>query len=104
MDGLPAQSIVPPAVWPRAKVTEAPLEAEVFRASPQSERNTVALKRCKANNITVYLSPDWVDFNKPVQVALRGRRLKVGDPDIGVILEDVRTRGDRLHPFWAKAE
>ncbi|MCA9179206.1 MAG: hypothetical protein KDB14_32315 [Planctomycetales bacterium] len=104
VDGLPAQSIVPPAVWPRAKVTEAPLEAEVFRASPQSERNTVALKRCKANNITVYLSPDWVDFNKPVQVTLRGRRLKVGDPDIGVILEDVRTRGDRLHPFWAKAE
>jgi hypothetical protein len=25
-------------------------------------------------------------------------------PDLKVLLEDVRTRGDRLHPFWAKVE
>ncbi len=23
-------------------------------------------------------------------------------PNLSVLLEDVRTRGDRLHPFWAK--
>ena len=26
------------------------------------------------------------------------------EPDIAVLLEDVRTRGDRQHPFWAKIE
>jgi hypothetical protein len=25
-------------------------------------------------------------------------------PDLQTILEDVRTRGDRQHPFWAKLD
>ena len=25
-------------------------------------------------------------------------------PDLGVLLEDVRSRGERQHPFWAKVE
>jgi hypothetical protein len=25
-------------------------------------------------------------------------------PDLGVLLEDLRTRADRRHPFWAKVE
>ena len=33
---------------------------------------------------------------------MRSRRLKRAEPDIAVLLEDVRTRGDRMHPFWAK--
>jgi hypothetical protein len=25
-------------------------------------------------------------------------------PDVRVLLEDVRTRGDRQHPFWARID
>ena len=36
---------------------------------------------------------------------VNGRRMNNGDqkvkPDLRVLLEDVRTRGDRQHPFWA---
>jgi pimeloyl-ACP methyl ester carboxylesterase len=57
---------------------------------------------------TVWLSPELVDFDRRVPVSINGRSLKSGglliEPDLGVLLEDVRTRGDRLHPFWAKLQ
>ena len=54
---------------------------------------------------TVWLSPDIVDFTKPVQVSIDGKEIR-GEikPNLEVMLEDVRTRCDRQHPFWAKAE
>jgi hypothetical protein len=39
---------------------------------------------------------------------VNGRTLQSGgaliEPDVAVLLEDARTRADRLHPFWAKVE
>jgi predicted esterase len=56
---------------------------------------------------TVWLAPEMVDFSKPVNVALNGKSMappKNIQPDIATLLEDIRTRGDRQHPFWAKVE
>ncbi|MCC7083528.1 MAG: peptidase [Pirellulales bacterium] len=56
---------------------------------------------------TVLLSPDVVDFSRPFTVTLNGRPLRGAarlQPDIAVILEDSRSRGERKHPFWAKLE
>lgn len=49
---------------------------------------------------------DFNDPNRPIRVLLNNRPLNKGGvrPDLKVLLEDVRTRGDRLHPFWAKVE
>lgn len=57
-------------------------------------------------DVTVWLSPEMVDFSRPVHVQVNGRALsrKPVQPDLRVLLDDVRTRGARLHPFWAKVE
>jgi hypothetical protein len=46
-----------------------------------------------------------VDLDRRVAVVINGREHR--DPpeaSLEVLLEDVRTRGDRQHPFWAKIE
>ena len=55
---------------------------------------------------TLWLNPDIVDFKNPVQiVASRGRDFKgMVAPSRQVILEDVRRRADRQHPFWARID
>jgi hypothetical protein len=46
-----------------------------------------------------------VNFDERVTVNFRGKRKNQPvTPTAEVILEDVRTRGDRQHPFWAKVE
>jgi predicted esterase len=57
-------------------------------------------------DVSVWLSPEMIDFSRPINVKVNGRDLsrKPIQPDLRVLLEDVRTRGARLHPFWAKVE
>jgi hypothetical protein len=66
--------------------------------------NTVSVTA--PGSVTVWLSPEMVDFAQRVDVQVNGRALsrKPIQPDLRVLLEDVRTRGVRLHPFWAKVE
>jgi hypothetical protein len=49
-----------------------------------------------------------VDFDRQLRVEVNGRRITGRErfvrPEVAVLLEDVRTRGDRKHPFWAKVE
>jgi predicted esterase len=55
---------------------------------------------------SVWLAPEMVDFSRPVNVQVNGRALSRTPvrPDLRVLLDDARTRGARLHPFWAKVE
>ncbi len=57
---------------------------------------------------TIWLSPQLVDLGRRVQVHVNGRRIASNDvtsePKLTVMLEDVRTRGDRQHPFWARID
>ncbi|MCH7751443.1 MAG: hypothetical protein IH898_04740 [Planctomycetes bacterium] len=49
-----------------------------------------------------------MDFSEPIRITLNGRKITeargIVEPDLEVLLEDVRTRADRLRPFWAKLE
>ena len=64
--------------------------------------------RTGARAATVWLSPEMIDFKQRVTITVNGRRAKTPDrfvgPDLATLLEDVRSRGDRQHPFWAKVE
>jgi hypothetical protein len=61
--------------------------------------------RTGADKTTVWLAPEIVDFSQRITVTVNGRN-RAADitPSTATMLEDVRTRGDRQHPFWAKVE
>jgi hypothetical protein len=99
-EGLPARSMVSPGAWPPPRGTRAaPIEGK------RMATNKVSVK-LQADKVTVWLSPDLVDFGQPLVVEVNNRTISPRDrmvrPDVGVLLEDVRTRADRQHPFWAK--
>lgn len=94
--GAPEKTVVLPTDWPPPAGAR-PLEIEA-KASPG---NTIAV-RCGARRVMVWLSPEIVDFSKPATITLDGRQIHRGpiEPDPVVLLEDLRTRADRQHPFW----
>ncbi|MEI6506052.1 MAG: peptidase [Planctomycetota bacterium] len=97
MEGLPPRTIVLPEQWPPAAgVRPFHVEAKV------GATNSIAV-RCGADRVRIWLSPELIDFTRPVTVMLDGERLLKGQPtiDLRVMLEDLRLRSDRLHPFWA---
>jgi hypothetical protein len=83
-----------------------PASAGSFQANVL-DINGVSVSRIPSPNkrATIWLTPEMVDFSRPVTVALSGRRRPYDvAPDIAIMLEDVRTRGDRQHVFWQKIE
>ncbi len=100
MEGLPPRTVVLPEQWPPAAgVRPFQIEAKVGATNSLSVR-------CGADRVRVWLSPELVDFTRPLTVTLDGQRLLKGPatPDAQVMLEDLRQRGDRQHPFWAVVE
>ena len=63
--------------------------------------------RTGTSQVTVWLSPKMLNFKERATITVNGRRIRrhqMIQPDLGTLLEDVRTRGDRQHPFWARLE
>ena len=52
-----------------------------------------------ASHATIWLSPETFDLSKRIKV--RGSYVNF-QPSVKTLLEDVRTRRDRQHPFWAR--
>jgi predicted esterase len=99
LDGMPGRSMCYPAGWPPpAGLRPVTLEARV------SANNRLRIAT-GASRATVWLSPEMVDFAQRVTISANTRSENlVVKPSVETILEDVRTRGDRQHPFWAKVE
>lgn len=89
---------ITPGNWPRGSARPTILQGEVLNGNKLSARSA-------ADETTIWLRPELVDFSKPIRVELNGKRL-TGDttPSLDVILEDARTRVDRQRPFWAKIQ
>lgn len=100
MADQPPRTIVLPDDWPPPKGSS-PLSI----TAKTTPGNSIVV-RCGAAAVTIWLSPEFIDFRQPATVTLNGRRLFRGEivPDLDVMLEDLRLRGDRQHPFWAKVE
>ncbi|MEX0977345.1 MAG: peptidase, partial [Pirellulales bacterium] len=97
---LPPRAVVEPSNWPPARgVRPAELRAKV---APNGD----VMVSSGGIQATIWLSPELVDPARgAIEVTIGGRKTRAKfEPNLTVLLEDVRTRGDRLHPFWAKIE
>jgi hypothetical protein len=54
-----------------------------------------------AKKYTIYLGPEFIDFTRTIEI---DRKRIEPKPDIRVMLEDVRGRADRQHPFWMRVD
>jgi pimeloyl-ACP methyl ester carboxylesterase len=102
LDGLPPASVVDPIDWPPPRGTQP------MRVSGKILNNNGLNVRTGSSQVTVWLAPQMVNFDRRTNIVVNGRRVTPRDgslePDLATMLEDVRTRGDRQHPFWAKVQ
>jgi predicted esterase len=102
LDDMPAKSMIDPSDWPPPRGAQAvPTEGRINAANGLNVRSA-------AGRVTVWLSPEMLDLDRKVNIVVEGRRVNVRDTFVQgrleTILEDVRTRGDRQHPFWVKVD
>ncbi len=108
LQGLPPKANVDPADWPPPSGT---LPAEV-KASI-TDKNGLNI-HTGTSQVTVWLAPKsertggTLDFKQRATIMVNGKRINGADqmirPDLRTMLDDVRTRGDRQHPFWARID
>jgi len=100
--GQPPATVVAPGNWPGPRGTS-PLQIEGYSRA----HNNLTL-RTGTKETTVWLAPQMVDFTTRINISVNGHQVNLPrpfiQPSVEVILEDVRTRGDRQHPFWAKVD
>jgi len=101
IEGQGFPGTVQPANWPQRGARPTLVEGKILK------ENLLRAKTA-AKSTTFWLSPDVVNFEKPIRITLNGKKIsgKRGSikPELEVLLEDVRTRGDRQRPYWAKLE
>jgi len=96
---FPSRSVVSPLDWPPSGGERPSVTTGKILSNNHLRLSTGAARA------TIFLSPDWVDFEKPIKISVAGgRRVDSPAPSVQVLLDDVLTRGDRQHPFWAKVE
>ena len=97
MNSPPRRTMVMPSDWPPTQF------GRPFALSAKVTASNRVTARCGAEEVRVWLSPEIVDFQRPVTINLGTRRIHQVDitPDVDTLLEDLRTRCDYQHPFWA---
>lgn len=89
--GMVENNLVLPQEWPKKG-------AKTNWINGEFKEQNILLAKSSAKKIVVWLAPEYVDFDRPISINNRKSEVK---PDPLVLLEDVRTRCDRQHPFWA---
>lgn len=98
LDQIPTQSLALPAENRERRVNPIKTTARIL------ENNRISVTARSGRGV-VWLSPEMVDFDQTITVTVGSRNIrKEAAADVRTLLEDVRTRGDRQHPFWAKVE
>jgi predicted esterase len=99
MSGAPPRTVVLPDDWPP------PSSIRPLAIEGKTTPGNSVMVQCGADDVRVWLAPELVDFSRPIAVTINGRKLPRGTvaPDVHVMLDDLRLRSDRQHPFWAVA-
>jgi hypothetical protein len=96
-------STILPAEWGENAKPAKPPRAAKTKTSMLAP-NGVRVDSGSCGRIRAWLSPEFVTFDNTLKVELNKKVQRKVVPKIETLLEDVRTRGDRQHPFWAKVE
>jgi len=92
--GIIAKKVVHPVEWDRVRRSD-------LKVAGRISDNKFTFRGLD-DNATIWLSPDYVDFSQPIKVGSRFSTSVI--PSTRVLLEDVRTRADRQHPWWARID
>ena len=96
--GFPEKNIT----WPENYVGPfAPLKITASMKAAQPNMFRVA-PSSSGEGGTLWLSPEIADFSQAIEIGDRGSFKGFVKPSRRTLLEDVRNRADRLHPYWAK--
>jgi hypothetical protein len=106
LPGNAPRNMVDPVDYPIKTSDARPVkvESKLYRAT-----NTVSVTtKPQVAHVQIFLTPEMIDFRSKVSVKVNGKDYHppngVVEPSIEVMLEDARTRGDRIHPFWVMLE
>jgi hypothetical protein len=99
VDKIPAKDVVLPIHWPpKTDMLAVRIEGKYL-----SSQNKFIVRAFKDSRVTLWLSPELVDFGRLIEVSGRGTDFRgMVSPNRQVLLEDVRRRADRQHPYWAR--
>jgi len=99
IEDFPPKMVISPLSWSQRSRNTPAVRVEV-RITPNNGLNV----QTGARHGAVFVSPEILDFEKKINLVIPGRSRRQPEASSEVLLEDVRTRGDRQHPFWAKVE
>jgi pimeloyl-ACP methyl ester carboxylesterase len=98
-NGIPDQHIRLPEDWAERGLDPLKITATLKANQPNFIRVGPS---STGSGGTLWLYPELVDFTKELQIGDRGTFKGFVKPNRKTMLEDVRRRGDRQRPFWAK--
>jgi pimeloyl-ACP methyl ester carboxylesterase len=82
-----------------------PGKAELIANKVNGPDNGFRISKFPGKNCTIWLSPETIDFSKKVIFSVKDKRKTFEvQPNLKVLMEDVRTRADRQHPYWERVE
>ncbi len=95
------ENVLRPVAWVggRLKTKPQPIHANITPTGKISVRSG-------AQHTVVKLSPALINFDERIRVESRSRKVFNGflKPDLQVLLDDLRERGDRQRLYWAQVE
>jgi hypothetical protein len=82
---------------------EADKEHRVESTINKNPNNVISFKYVPAERFSIWLTPEMIDFGRNIEVKTNATSKRFEPkPETRVLLQDVRARGDRQHPFWMK--
>ena len=106
LHGFPLKNVSWPEDWKDRGHSPLAIECSIRPQQPAQPdlpmRFNISPKSAGAG-ATLWLAPEYYDFDGTIEIGTRGFKGSV-KPSTSTILNDVRRRGDRQHPFWARVD
>ena len=100
MDDVPERMVYDPALYGLEKFNK------ILKMSGEIQRENIFRIEPTNTSIgresTLWLSPEYVDFKKRIEIRGRGSFKGIVIPSNKTLLDDVNRRSDVQHPYWAK--